>query len=86
MPEVYGAQSGRQALFEIGVVGEDVDEILNHSVAEVILLLEEEAEREAEESLLCVREMLKILFFFFLSYAAAAADDLIFSHFPPTTV
>lgn len=79
MPEIYRAQSGRQALFEIGVVGEDVNKILDHSVAEVILLLEEEAEREAEESLR-VQEMCGILSLSFFSFSAA--DVIFFSHLP----
>ena len=33
-------------LFEIGIVWEDVNEILNHPVAEVVLLLEEETRGE----------------------------------------
>lgn len=33
-------------LFEIGIVWEDVDKILNHPVAEVVLLLEEETRGE----------------------------------------
>lgn len=74
-------------LFEIGVVGEDVDEILNHSVAEVVLLLEEEAEREGEGVNCAFKKcpQFSLSFFFFISLFAAAAD-LIFSRFPPTTV
>ncbi len=33
-------------LFKIGVVGENVNKILNHSVAEVVLLLQGKAEGE----------------------------------------
>lgn len=62
MPEIYRAQSGRQALFEVGVVREDVDKILDHSVAEVILLLEEERERERQRSHCAIE-----IFFFPLS-------------------
>lgn len=40
--------------FEIGIVWEDVDEILNHPVAEVVLLLEEERK---EESCHCQRAL-----------------------------
>lgn len=36
----------RWMLFEIGIVWENVDEILNHPVAEVVLLLEEETRGE----------------------------------------
>lgn len=63
--------AGRLFLFEIGVVGEDVDEILNHSVAEVVLLLEEEAEREGEgvncAFKKCPQFSLSIFLFFHLS-------------------
>lgn len=77
MPEIYRAQSGRQALFEVGVVREDVDKILDHSVAEVILLLEEEREREREaEESLCDRD------FFFSSLSTA--DFIFFFHLPPS--
>lgn len=37
----------RRVLFKIGVVGENVHKILNHSVAEVVLLLEGKAEWES---------------------------------------
>lgn len=73
-------------LFEIGVVGEDVDEILNHSVAEVVLLLEEEAEREGEGVTVRSRNAHNSLSFFFFISLFATAADLIFSRFPPTTV
>lgn len=36
----------QRMLFEISIVWEDVDEILNHPVAEVVLLLEEETRGE----------------------------------------
>lgn len=75
-------------LFEIGVVGEDVNEILNHSVAEVVLLLEEEAERGGEGVNCAFKKcpQFSLSFFFFSISLFATAADLIFSRFTPTTV
>lgn len=78
-------------LFEIGIVWEDVDKILNHPVAEVVLLLEEERRGElSPRSAGC-------FFFWFVLCAQAVpgrcekaasfcAADLTRSLFPPTTV
>lgn len=42
-----------QVLFEIGVVWEDINKVLNHSVAEVVLLLQGEAEEKCHFVHLC---------------------------------